>query len=154
MYKMQNLLPFLFIALIPLSSCKTTDCFKGFFSFNLIGFSDAEADKIVVKRYPKGQGFQTARDSTILEKSFTRSNDTLNMANSTGMFFVADFDYELLLSQNAPVIRITDLIEEKKEIKHPFFSNVKVGCENPISVCKINGQPTSLVHFNNLYIRK
>jgi hypothetical protein len=135
--------------------CSRTPCGKADLHFQLISFSDAESNSIILRRYAKGQNFQQLKDTTLLQIGFRRSNDTLfQSSSSTPGLITSGYDYELYFPVANKIYRITEIEEVQGEIKHSIFHPTKEGCINSISSLKINGQLVPPLSFNYFYLTK
>jgi hypothetical protein len=146
----------LFLAIIIfLHSCGSTPCAPGNLYFGLVGFSDAESQDIVLRRYTKGQNFSTKIDSIIVQYGFNRSNDTLEVTSLTGEAVLwSKYDYEIVFPLANRLYRIAAINEIQSEKKHSIFKNNKDGCINEITDLNINGQVRATTRFNRFYIVK
>ena len=149
----------IFILLISsfLFSCKNCPCIKAQLKFDLIGFSDAEADTIILRRFDINGNFNMPKDSFVLDNNrYARFNDTLKLVAFSGNALLeSDFNYELFLPAAGSLVRITE-INEVKSFQNcgGIFATDKVACVNEIKSCKVNGLTVPIYHFNNLYIHK
>jgi len=150
---------FLMIAAIIFSSCGEYPCAKAELGYNLIGFSDAESDTIVIRRFQKNSA--VIIDSILFNENnpvrFHRYGDTLVMAAflSTALL-QSDFDYQLFFPGAVRMFTITDINEVQSYGKNSGpFNTSKIGCGNQISGCKVDGQPVNTINFpNTIYLRK
>jgi len=149
------LIPFLTV-LICLCSCTSTPCFTGSFHFGLKGFTQAEADTILVRRYFPGSNFAGVADSFLLTPGFRVQQDTLEITSISmpESFLSAGYDYQFYFPAIDKTIRLTGITEENREIKHSIFNNVKVGCENTITGMKADGISLTPAGFNNFYFSR
>lgn len=149
------LFPFLTV-MSCLCSCTSTPCFTGSFHFGLKGFTPAEADTILVRRYFPGVNFIGVADSFLLTPGFRAQQDTLEITSMSipESFLRAGYDYQLVFPAIGKTIRLTGITEEKREIKHSVFNNVKVGCENTITGMKADGVTLTPAGFNNFYFSR
>jgi hypothetical protein len=149
-------IPFALVTIsVLLQYCSRTPCGRADLHFQLISFSDAESDSIFLRRYTKGQNFQQLKDTTLLQISFRRSNDTLfQSSSSTPGLITSDYDHEFYFPIANKTYRITEINEVQSEIKHSIFHPTKEGCGNSISSLKINGQLVSSLSFNYFYLTK
>jgi hypothetical protein len=136
-------------------SCSDYSCTKATLIFGLTGFSDTEADTIVIRRFEKNDNI-TVKDSFLIDHiSFTRNNDTLKMgAFPSTAILETDFNYELFFPETGKLIRITDIQEEQLEKKRGLFNTRKVGCENRITSYKKDGQISTSIEYNLTYISR
>ena len=145
---------FIFLALSTITllfSCKEYQCSKADLRFGLIGFSDAEADTIILRRFDKTNP-TTPKDTFLLTERFKRRSDTLEMvAFSSNALMQSDYTYEIIIPQSGSFIRIIEIAEEQRSIRLGLTD--KVGCVNFITSCKLNDQVTS-VSDNDVYLKK
>lgn len=143
------------MVLLGVAACKSTPCFNADLRFGLISFTEPEADTIVYRRFMKATGFTYLVDSFVCDIRYRKSNDTLAWTYTSGnVVMSSDFDYQLYFPGAGKVYRITEIKEERKEIKHAFFSPVKVGCINNISSLKIDGIAIVPPGYNYFYLKK
>jgi len=147
---------FMIAAIGTFCSCTSTPCASGSFHFGLVGFTQAEADTIVVRRYFIGNNFTNMADSFMLQPGLRAQQDTLeiNSLHILSTYLIAGYDYQLIFPSAGRTIRLTDINEEKREVKHSIFSNVKIGCENTISGMKADGVSLRPAGFNNFYFSR
>lgn len=149
-------IPLLISFLYMLNSCTTTPCFTGSFNFGLKGFTQAEADTILVRRFFRGSNFSNLTDSFLLTPGFRVQQDTLEITSLfvPDSYMNAAYDYLLVFPGIPKTIRLTDITEVNREIKHSVFSNVKVGCENNITSMKADGIYLPAAGFNKFYFSR
>lgn len=136
-------------------SCTNTDCISDELRFSLIGFTDIEADSILVRKFIKGGNFNMPVDTAYLDMGFQRSNDTLKVVNRVvNMQITTGFDYEMYFPTAMKTYRLTDIYEEKAEQKKSIFRNTKEQCINPILSLKVNNNIVIHPHFNLFYLHK
>lgn len=144
---------------IIISSCGESPCVKTELRYSLIGFSDAESDTIIIRRFTKNTSQLT--DTVLFDEAnairFSRSNDTLTMgAYSSAALLESNYDYQLYFPQPNKVFNITDIFEEQLFEKNKgIFNTKKIICANRINSCMLNGQ---LITFNKwgdpVYLRR
>lgn len=146
----------LFITICTLCGCSSTPCNTGSFHFGLIGFTMDEADTILVRRFFKGNNFTNIADSFMLQPGLRAQQDTLEIISLTipDSFLSAAYEYQFVFPAAGKTIRLTDITEEIREIKHSIFNNVKVGCENTITGMKADGVSLRPAGFNNFYFSR
>jgi len=140
-----------------LLACKEYPCAKAFLNFRLVGFSEAEADTIILKRFTKNQS--APLDSFIFDVNnpvrFIKFGDTLypNQYPPT-LLMQSDLDYELVLPGATRFFRITEIREEQVYTKKDLFGSVS-DCVNQLTSLKVDGQPVTAIEFpNSVYLRK
>lgn len=151
---MNKLVSVLLVAVI-LSSCGSTPCSPGYLRYGLVGFSDAEAGDIIIRRYPKGNNFINKLDSVIVQAGFTRTNDTLELTSiRSDAVLLSIFDYEMVFGTAGRIYRITNIHEEYNEQKNSIFHRNKDLCINKITDLTINGQFTKTIYSFRFYLVK
>lgn len=120
----------------------------------LVGFTQQEADIIILKKYEKGKGFAAQIDSLVIDSNVTRyrmSNDTLLITASTSTArLLSNYDYLVNIPSTNSVFYITEINEPQQEGRK---SRYKVMCVNAIQSCKINGATTP-IRSDHLYLKK
>lgn len=135
-------------------SCSTTECANSRLHFSLIGFTDQEASNIILRRFEKGNNFQLAKDTAILDINFNRINDTLKVASQiVKMEITSSYDFELYLPLASKTFRITEITEPYAEQRKSIFNNTKELCGKAITSCSINGVNKN-IDSNTLYLTK
>jgi hypothetical protein len=142
---------FLFInslTLAFLSSCGEHPCAPTELTYSLIGFTDAESDTIILRRFTKNTS--QLKDSFFFHEAnplrFSRKNDTLTMAAiSSTALLESSYDYQLYFPQPNRLYTITNIVEEQLYGKNnSIFNTKKPMCGNRISSCSLNGQVINL----------
>ena len=140
------------------ASCSQHPCAKADLSYRLIGFSDAEADTIVLRRLQKNTS--SVLDSFIFNETnpirFARFTDTLIMTSySSTALLQSDYDYQLYFPGAARLISITGIQEEQSYGTRSGLFGSTGGCINVIAGCTVDGVPVTAVVFpNSIYLRK
>lgn len=120
----------------------------------LVGFTQQEADTIVLKKYEKGKGFAAQIDSLVIDENvthFSLSQDTLKITSTIGTTnLLSKYDYLIRIPSTNSVFYITEMNEPQQEGRK---SRYKVMCGNSIQSCKINGTATQIKH-DYLYLKK
>lgn len=142
----------LLLPAVCLFSCKEYQCTKADLRFGLIGFSDTEADTIILRRFDKTNATLPTDTFLLINIQFERRSDTLSMvAFSSNALMQSDYNYEVFIPQAVSLIKVTEVNEEQRSIKLGLMD--KVGCVNFINTCKLNGQ-LNPVSSNDVYLRK
>lgn len=136
-----------FIPVILICSCGEYPCGKADIPFALVGFSNAETDTIILKRFAKNNGILV--DSFFFDESdpvrFSRKNDTLLMtAYPSTVLLQTDFDYQVNFPGAGKLFTITDITEQQRYGKKRLFNNAQPFCGNSISSYAVNGVTTDL----------
>jgi len=136
-----------------LFSCSEYECTKADLRFGFIGFSEAEVNTIVVRRFDKTGNFNSPIDTVQLTNLyFNRRSDTLEMSGFPGNALLqSNFNYEIFIPNVNSLVRVTDIYEEQRSVRLWFTD--KRGCGNYINSCKLNGQVTA-INYNDVYLRK
>jgi hypothetical protein len=144
------LLPDLFI------SCSTQcACDKALISFNLVSFTDSEANTIILRRFNKDGQFSSPLDSAQIFDTFNRSGDSLIVTSSNGPAMTSSNDYELYFPTTNITVKISDIIEDAQEEKcGGLFGSSKAQCVNKILSYKQNGTLSQVYTNNFIYITK
>ncbi len=147
-------IPGLLLALI-FSNCGSSPCGIATLDYGLIGFSDSEAQNIILRKFQKNSNFSDKIDTVIVQANFSRSNDTLEISSIAGDgLLLSQYDYEVYFPTASRLYRITNIVEEQGEIRHSIFRPRKDGCINNITHLTINGQVINPLRFNRFYIVK
>lgn len=136
-------------------NCGSSPCGVATLDYGLVGFSDAESQNIVLRKFEKNSNFSNKIDTIVIQANFNRSNDTLTIASvlSDGLL-LSQFDYEVFFPSASKLFRVTNIVEEQNEIKHSIFRPTKEGCINNILQLTINGQVRTTVRFNRFFLTK
>ena len=147
---MKFILFLLIFFVLAVTSCEK-QCIKAQTAFSLIGFSDAEADTIILRKFSKGS-FSQPLDTVLLEHIlFQRSHDTLNIVASPGFVTMfSDYNYEIFFPEPAKLLTITDIIENENTMNQDLFSCKKDACSNTITGYTVNGEVSDAVSFGYL----
>lgn len=136
-------------------NCGTTPCGIATLDYGLIGFADQESQNIVLRKFEKNSNFTNKFDTIILQTQFTRSNDTLEIAiNKSDELLLSQYDYEVYFPSASRVFRISNIVEEQSKIRHSIFNPTKEGCINKITQLTVNGEVSTTVRFNRIYLTK
>jgi hypothetical protein len=148
---------FLIFTLIAISfpGCGKTPCAIASLDYGLVGFSDAESQHIVLRKYQKNGNFTNKLDTFIVQAGFRRTNDTLELTSVTSNdLLLSMYDYEIYFQTAARLYRINDIVELQSEIKRSIFDLRKDVCINQITQLTINGQVQNVTWFNRFYLVK
>lgn len=135
-----------------LISCSDHPCSKADLSYRLIGFSDADADTIILRRFEKNS--LVVKDSFIFDPAnairFARFGDTLNMVAYPGNALMAsDHDYQVFFPGAARTISVTAITEDQS-----YGHYKKTQCVNEIKSVKVDGLPGEFFFSNGIYLKK
>lgn len=140
------------IFVLSVSSCEK-ECIVARLHFGLVGFTDAEADTIILRRFTKND----LKDTFLFRQiEFTRSNDTLEMAGiPINSYLESNYNYEILFPESGKIFSITDIQEDQQTMTKGLFNCTKEACLNKITGYKVNGQfSTSIINFDLIYLKK
>ncbi|MBS1497430.1 MAG: hypothetical protein JSU03_08385 [Bacteroidetes bacterium] len=148
---------FYFLLLLLVSSC-TYDCFKSDVYISCIGFSTAETDSIVLKKFTKNSGFVSPLDSAVITPANTRYKflgDTLKFVAFSGDIVLdCDYDYEVYFPKMYKKYQLNNITEEQRTQQRNIFGGTKEACLNTLSYYNINGQVVDASKNSNIiYIK-
>ena len=145
------------VLLLSFFSCKECPCAPGELRFDLIGFSDAEADTFIIRKFEANGTFNVKQDTALIDHVGTvRFHDTLMLVAYPGTASLGrGIDYEIFFPASNSLYRITE-IDERMSTQRcgGLFGTDKVGCVNTIRSLKLNGTIVDPYPFNEFYIRK
>ena len=135
-----------------LISCNDQPCSKADLSYRLIGFSDAEADTIILRRFEKNS--LVVKDSFVFNPAnairFARFGDTLSMVAYPGYAVMdSDHDYEVFFPGASRTISVTAITEDQS-----YGHYKKTQCVNEIKSVKVDGLPGEFFFSNGIYLKK
>ena len=138
------------------SSCSDYPCSKASLQFGLVGFTEAEADSIIIKKFAKNNP-GILEDSVMIDHiGYRRINDTLDMVAIPGNALLeSSSDYEIFFPANSLLFRVTAIEEEQLyHKKKGIFSTTKEGCENHIIGYRLNNQIKPVAEFNRTWFTR
>ena len=145
----------LYVLLIPVltGACGRYPCHPAEIRYQLVGFSDAEADTIIYRRYDRqsSQLIDTIRFDALNPITFIRYGDTLHMIIfRSDAFLAAAYDYEMYFPGAGQTVRVHDITEPQRfgSNKGPLNPR-EPGCVNEITSYAIDGQLMHTVIFPN-----
>lgn len=147
-----------FTLIISVSSCGEYPCTKGNLRFNLIGFTDPEADTIILRRFTKNTS--ALIDTFFFDESdpvrFIRFSDTLIMVALPGTALLdSEHDYQIFFPATGTQFRIAEINEEQSYLKKGLFNTNKIGCVNTIFSYKLDGNVMRAIQFpDRIYLKK
>ena len=153
---MRFILFLVIIFVLSVTSCEKP-CTKAQPIFSLIGFTDTEADTIILRKFAKNGSFSTPLDTALLDIRFNRSHDTLKAASFSGdAILFSDYNYQVFFPESSQLITITDIIENENTATEGLLSCTKKdACMNNISGYTINGQFKPMDNrFDLIYLKK
>jgi hypothetical protein len=140
-----------------LVSCGNCPCIPADLNISFAGFSDAECDTLVLKKFRKGSNYNNQQDSILLTGIvFNRSNDTLKMVAFPGNAVLESrYDYQLEIPAINRQFRIGDINEIQEEQHCGIFNTNKVACINSITSYKVDGKLFSgQQNYTEIFISK
>lgn len=148
---------YLFVVLAFMSSCEYP-CGKASDFIALVGFTRAESDTIIVRRFTKSTNFSIQKDSLLIDSTnanLQRNADTVIVLRGWGDSYAtitSDYDYEIFL----PGANVTYTLSDIKEpLQYGRRGGGKVYCVNAISSYKLNGKLVSdSKNFDRIYLKK
>jgi len=100
---------------------------------NTIGFTAAERDTIILRKFVKGSNFSQMIDTTLINVSYNQSNDTATAGYFTDAGTLkSNYDYQLFFPVIHKLVKITDLNEPQQKMKRSLLSTDKTYCINTI----------------------
>ena len=143
----------IFFALTFFNSCTEYACTSGELIIGLKGFSDSEADTIIIRRFIKNT--TSLKDTSLVNHiGFRRNFDTLEIVAMPGIIFpTTEFDYEFYFPESGKLFKISNIIEEQRSIKKKL-GGTKEGCINNITSYTLNGQDVTTTGFSRTYLKK
>jgi hypothetical protein len=143
------------VFILSVTACEK-ECIVPELYFNLIGFSDTEADTIVLRRFEKNNSSTPIDTFAFDQIGFNRSNDTLEIASIPGNFSLRpEYNYEIYFPEGGRLIRVTDITEEKRSSNKGLFNCNKEQCLNGITGYTVDGQfSNAIVGWQYIYLKK
>jgi hypothetical protein len=143
------------ILFLSVTSCEK-QCINAILRFGLVGFSDTEADTIILRRFTKNSSSNPPDTFLLKQIQFSRRNDTLDM---TGIpiesQFESNYNYELFFPEAGKLFTISDIRENKETMTKGLFNCTKEACINTITGYTVNGQfSNSIIHSELIYLKK
>lgn len=137
------------------AGCGETPCEPAELRFRLVGFSDAESDTLVLRRFQKNSSTIIDSITSYNNIRYARFGDTLvPEAYSSYLLMQSKYDYQLYFPGAGRLFQITELSEEVSSHKKSGFSD-KTGCINPMSSCRVDGNFVNTIQFpNTIYLKK
>ena len=138
--------------MVGFNSCSEYACTSGELRIGLKGFSDTEADTIIVRRFFRNTA--QLKDTFLVDHiGFRRNLDTLEIVATPGIIFpTTEFDYEFYFPEAGKLFKLTNITEEQRYIKKKIGS--KVGCVNNIKSYMLDGLQINTTGFSKTYLKK
>ena len=136
------------------SSCYSYPCITGELRFGLIGFSDADADTMIIRRFEK-KSIQQKDSFFINDNVYKRYADTLKIVASTSAVVLSpEYDYHIYFPGPDILLNISNITEEKVSVRK-FIGGTKEGCINRITGYTINDVRVNIFSgYDRIYFRK
>ena len=149
--------------LIIISSCnREYNCSNDTLKLTFIGYTKADVDTLVVKKYAANTNFQQLQDSMvfILDTSgINQSNDTISFGGNTPNNIIQfGSDWQVLVPSINKTIDITNIVSPQEQGKcgTGYFSKVACVCYNSIQSLVQDGQtisyPARDTSFNGYHV--
>ncbi len=156
-YKYPDEIHFFFIIVFILfvTACEK-QCVVPELYFSLIGFSDTEADTIILRRFEKNNSSTPIDTFAFHQLVINRSNDTLEIASMpVNLSLRTEYNYEIYFPEGGRLITVTNIIEEKRSSNKGLFNCNKEQCLNGITGYTVDGQfSTAIVGWQFIYLKK
>lgn len=136
------------------NSCGSYPCITGELQFGLIGFTDAEADTMIIRRFVINSSQQ--KDSFFInDNAYTRYSDTLKIvASSSAVVLSPEYDYQIYFPGPDKLLKISNITEEQQSIRKDIGCT-KEGCMNRITGYTVNDVRVNIISgYNRTYFRK
>ena len=121
-------------------------CEKADAPFQLISFQKNEIDTVIIRRFIKGTGFQSLKDTLIADSTNTfyekTGGDTVQIVTDPKGHVVSDFDFEIYIPSVNRLTKISAITEQ-------FNEGLCGHCVNFIQSYSINGTEVT-AHFINI----
>jgi len=143
------------ILILSVTSCEK-QCIKANLRFGLVGFSDSEADTIILRRFTKNSPSNPQDTFFFKQIEFSRRSDTLDMMGiPIDSYLESNYNYELFFPEGGRLITISDILENKETMTKGLFNCTKEACINTITGYTVNGQfSNSIIDSELIYIKK
>jgi hypothetical protein len=152
---MKFIIFFTLMLVLSVTSCES-ECAIANLRFSLVGFSDSEADTIILRRFLKNNSSTPMDTFAFKQIMFNRNNDTLEMAGiPVDSYFESNYNYEIFFPEGGKLFTISDIVEDKKTRNKSLFSCTKEYCSNAITGYTVNGQfSNSIIGWDLIYLKK
>ena len=136
------------------NSCYNYPCITGELRFGLIGFTDADADTMIIRRFVKNSG-QQKNSFFINDNVYRRYADTLKIVASTSAVVLSpEYDYNIYFPGPDKLLKISAITEEQRSIRKNMGCT-KEGCINRITGYTINDVRVNIISgYDRTYFRK
>ena len=153
---MKFILFLIIVFVLAITACEK-QCIKASLRFSLIGFSDSEADTLILRRFNKNGSLFFLQDTFLFKQiQFTRSDDTLDMAGiPINSYLESNYKYEIVFPETGTLLTISDILEDKQTMTKGIFNCTKEACVNSIIGYTVNGQfSNSITDLDIIYLKK
>ncbi len=133
--KLKIIILFVFLTLMLISCSKEYDCADAQIQPAFIGFTIADIDTFILKKFNPNDNYQNQVDSFVVKYGYNGSYQTFH---DTTTIFITDgkngikagYDWQLFIPAKNKTILVTDIVSEKKTGKcgSGIFSMDKFGC--------------------------
>lgn len=157
MKKLLIIFPIL-IASIFFNSCGEYPCAKADLRYGLIGFTNAESDTIIIRRFTKNS--LVVKDSFFFDENnpirFQRFADTLQMvAYTSDALLESNFDYQIFFPGAGKIFNIKDILETQSYGKgKSIFNTGGPSCINQIVSFNLDGVLSGNISSSRIYLTK
>ena len=143
------------IIVLSITSCEK-QCINANLRFGLVGFSDTEADTIILRRFTKNDPLNPQDTFILTQILFYRQNDTLDIAGIPGEYYLeSKYNYEIFLPAVGELFTVSDILENKETMTKGLFNCTKEACVNTITGYTVNGQfSNSILYQEFIYLKK
>ena len=152
---MKFILFFTLLLVLSVTSCEK-QCIKANLRFGLVGFSDTEADTIILRRFTKISPSNPQDTFLFKQIQFSRRNDTLDMTGiPIDSYLESNYNYEVFFPEAGKLFAISAIQEDKKTMTKGLFNCTKEACINKITGYTVNGQfNNSIINQDMIYLKK
>lgn len=149
--------------LIIISSCnREYNCSNDTLKLTFIGYTKADVDTLIVKKYAANTNFQQLQDSIVLKldtSGISQSNDTINFGGNTPDNIIQfGSDWQVLIPSINKTIAISNIVspQQQGECGTGYFSKVACVCYNSIHSLEQDRQtisyPARDASFNGYHV--
>ena len=149
--------------LIIISSCnREYNCSNDTLKLTFIGYTKADVDTLVVKKYAANTNFQQLQDSMVITRDTSgidQSNDTVSFGvNTPNNIIQFGSDWRVLIPSTNKTIAISNIVSPQQQGKCTtgYFDKVACVCYNSIQSLAQDGQtisyPARDTSFNGYHV--
>ena len=136
--------------LILISSCNSEyNCSNNTLKLTFIGYSKADVDTLIVKKYAANTNFQELQDSMVITRDtsgIAQSNDTISFGvNAPNNIIQFGSDWQVSIPSTNKTISISNIVSPQQQGKCStgYFDKVACVCYNSIQSLVQDGQTIS-----------